>query len=144
MNRTICKTFARKSLATAITGGLLMQLSACGTILYPERKGQVSGRLDPGVVIADAIGLLFFIVPGVIAFAVDFSNGTIYLPGTSASLENPDNMTTVKVDGELSDEKIEQVILENTGQTVRMEDAQASDAGDQVSLLAIRLGVRYL
>ena len=34
--------------------------------------------------VLDGIGLLFFIIPGVIAFAVDFSNGTIYLPGTAS------------------------------------------------------------
>lgn len=58
-----------------------LQLSACGTIFYPERRGQTGGRIDPGVAVLDAVGLLFFIVPGVIAFAVDFGNGTIYLPG---------------------------------------------------------------
>jgi len=52
----------------------------CGTILHPERKGQPAGPLDTSVVLLDAIGLLFFFVPGVIAFAVDFNNGTIYLP----------------------------------------------------------------
>ncbi|MGB5325371.1 MAG: hypothetical protein WBN40_08120 [Pseudomonadales bacterium] len=60
-------------------------LFACGTILYPERKGQVDGRLDVGVVILNSVGLLLFLLPGVIAFAVDFSNGTIYLPGGQAS-----------------------------------------------------------
>lgn len=63
---------------------LSFQLAACGTILYPERKGQRDGRLDIGVVLLDGIGLLFFIIPGVIAYAVDFTNGTIYLPGTKA------------------------------------------------------------
>jgi len=52
----------------------------CGTILYPERRGQPAGLLDWKIVALDAIGLLFFFVPGVIAFAVDFNNGTIYLP----------------------------------------------------------------
>lgn len=52
----------------------------CGTILHPERRGQPAGELDWGIVALDAVGLLFFFVPGVIAFAVDFSNGTIYLP----------------------------------------------------------------
>jgi hypothetical protein len=54
--------------------------TGCGTILYPERRGQPAGRLDWGVVLLNGIGLLLFFIPGVIAFAVDFSNGTIYLP----------------------------------------------------------------
>lgn len=59
---------------------LTLQQSGCGTIFWPERKGQPPGRLDPKVVALDAIGLLLFFIPGVIAFAVDFNNGTIYLP----------------------------------------------------------------
>ena len=63
---------------------LIVQLMGCGTILYPERKGQKSGKIDAGVTILDGIGVLCFIIPGVIAFAADFYNGTIYLPGTSS------------------------------------------------------------
>ena len=55
-------------------------LAGCGTIFWPERRGQPAGPLDPKVVILDALGLLLFFIPGVIAFAVDFNNGTIYLP----------------------------------------------------------------
>lgn len=64
---------AAASGATAVTAG-------CGTILHPERRGQPAGRLDWEIVALNAIGLFFFFIPGVIAFAVDFSNGTIYLP----------------------------------------------------------------
>lgn len=53
-------------------------LSGCGTIFYPERRGNAT-KLDPGVAILDGIGLLFFILPGVIAYAVDFTTGCIYL-----------------------------------------------------------------
>lgn len=85
----------QKSLALALAGMLTTQLAACGTIFYPERKGQISGRIDPVVAIANGIGLLFFIVPGVVAFAVDFSNGTIYLPGGRAERQEritPDSL----------------------------------------------------
>lgn len=70
-----------KMLVALCSTGLILQLTACGTILHPERKGQKSGRIDPAIALFDAIGLLFFLIPGVIAFAVDFHNGTIYLPG---------------------------------------------------------------
>jgi hypothetical protein len=73
--------FAKRLIASVVTCVFLTQLVACGTIMYPERKGQKDGRLDPSIVVLDAVGLLFFIIPGVIAFAADFSNGTIYLPG---------------------------------------------------------------
>ncbi len=67
-------------LSLSLLGMVEIATVGCGTILYPERKNQPAGRLDWGVVALDAVGLLFFLVPGVIAFAVDFNNGTIYLP----------------------------------------------------------------
>ncbi|HTN00529.1 hypothetical protein [Planctellipticum variicoloris] len=55
--------------------------TGCGYLLHPERRGQPnSGRIDPSIVLLDGLGCLFFLIPGVIAFAVDFSSGTIYLP----------------------------------------------------------------
>ncbi|MFK8048460.1 MAG: hypothetical protein AB8B81_08505 [Halioglobus sp.] len=33
-----------------LVGGVVLQLAACGTIIYPERKGQIKGQLDVGVV----------------------------------------------------------------------------------------------
>jgi hypothetical protein len=66
----------RRTLATL----LILQLLACGTLLYPERRGQTSGQYDADVVLLDAAGLLLFIIPGVIAFAVDILTGAIYLP----------------------------------------------------------------
>lgn len=70
-----------RSLAAALVPLLIAaQLTACGTILYPERRDQDPGRVDADIVILDAVGLLFFLVPGVIAFAVDFATGAIYLP----------------------------------------------------------------
>jgi len=73
------------TLRVFICGVLMVQLTGCGTILYPERKGQKSGKIDAGVAILDGIGVLCFIIPGVIAYVADFYNGTIYLPGTSGS-----------------------------------------------------------
>ncbi|WMC12397.1 hypothetical protein PU634_08540 [Oceanimonas pelagia] len=99
--------FKQKTLALALAGIITTQLAACGTIFYPERKGQRSGRIDPVVAIANGVGLLFFLVPGVIAFAVDFSNGTIYLPGGRA--EHPP---------ELTPEGINRTLYAATGQEV--------------------------
>jgi hypothetical protein len=67
--------------ATALLVALGTQL-ACGTILYPERRGQRGGRIDPAVAIMDGIGVLLFVIPGLAAFAVDFATGAIYLPGS--------------------------------------------------------------
>ena len=70
----------RRSIALSLSALLLVSTSSCGTLLYPERRGQTKGEIDPAVAILDGIGVLFFIVPGLIAFAIDFNTGAIYLP----------------------------------------------------------------
>lgn len=69
-----------KILKLIAASALVVHFSACGMILYPERRGQRGTRIDVGVAIMDGIGLFFFLLPGVIAFAVDFTQGTIYYP----------------------------------------------------------------
>lgn len=101
----------------------------CGTILYPERKNQSAGRLDWGVVALDAVGLLFFLVPGVIAFAVDFNNGTIYLPpeGTggpsqaSTDFTQKSPLTSIATSPQqLTPQVIEQTLARHTGRDIRL------------------------
>ncbi len=65
----------RNSVATALCVILVLQLVSCGTLIHPERRGQTDGRIDPSIAILDGIGILFFIIPGLIAFAIDFSTG---------------------------------------------------------------------
>jgi hypothetical protein len=94
-----------------------MQLMGCGTLMYPERRGQRGGSLDAGVAVLDGIGLLFGIIPGVIAFAVDFSNGTIYLPErTRMGSLDLKNIKEVKFDPKhTSLASIERIIKDQTG-----------------------------
>jgi len=77
-----------------LLGGILLlllalQTSGCGTLMFSDRQGQSPGRVDPNVVILDGIGLLLFLVPGLVAFAVDFSSGAIYLPPDVKTGEGP-------------------------------------------------------
>ena len=56
-------------------------VTGCGTLLHSERRNQPhSNQIDWGIVALDSLGLLLFFIPGIVAFAVDFSTGTIYLP----------------------------------------------------------------
>lgn len=93
---------------TKVTGAaLLVTLSfqlACGTILYPERRGQKHGRIDPAVAIMDGIGLLLFLIPGLAAFAVDFATGAIYLPGGRRG-----EVETIRFEGDTFADAIEAV-----------------------------------
>ena len=67
-----------KALLLTVCLALGLQATACGTLLYPERRGQTTGRIDGGVAVMDGLLCLLFIVPGVVAFIVDFSDGAIY------------------------------------------------------------------
>ena len=96
---------------------------SCGTIMYPERRGQPAGQIDVGVAVLDGIGLLFFFVPGVVAFAVDFATGAIYLPYGYSDLDpsSPDlkNAEVIQVEPtSLSRSEIESIVKEKTGKDV--------------------------
>ena len=111
-----------KTLYVLICVVLIVQLTGCGTIIHPERKGQKSGRIDVGIAVLDGIGLLFFLIPGIIAYAVDFNNGTIYLPGTSRSSLDIKNIKQVKFDSKhCTNATIEKIIKEKTGYTVKLD-----------------------
>lgn len=116
----------RRAGMVAVMAGTLVGATACGVILYPERKGQAGGRIDPAVAILDGIGLLFFIVPGVIAFAVDFATGAIYLPGTAGYTSlDMDDADVFKTDAaHLDAATIERIIRKQTGKDVSLADPE--------------------
>ena len=125
MNKILTNTL-RLSVCAVFT----LQLAGCGTLMYPERRGQRGGRLDVGVTVLDAVGLLFFIIPGVIAFCVDFSNGTIYLPEhrimTSLNIKD---FRQVKFDpNHTSIASIERIIKDETGREVKLDQANVKIA----------------
>jgi len=114
-----------KYLALFIAVLFLLQTAGCGSLLYPERRGQKAGRIDPGVAILNGLGLLVFIIPGVIAFAVDFSTGAIYLPGGKSKkarrLERG-NVATIKMNpGALNLATLDEILLDYTGEEVKLD-----------------------
>jgi len=74
------KIHIKKAIIFSTLVVFLFQLAACGTLLYPERRGRHSGEIDVKIAVLDGLGLLFGIIPGVVAYIVDFSTGAIYLP----------------------------------------------------------------
>ncbi|WP_226667283.1 hypothetical protein [Microbulbifer aggregans] len=118
------KKSVKRGVAATCLLTMALNLTACGFLLYPERKGQSGGRVDPVVVILDGAALLFGILPGIVAFAVDFTNGTIYLPsGGSSAIDR--HLTAV--DGEQG----KQVIDQNGQAWIALPlDAVAGDSKD--------------
>lgn len=117
-------TFPQKLLTCLLIGSLTLQVTGCGTLLYPDRRGQTSGQIDPGVAILDGIGLLFFVVPGLVAFAIDFSTGAIYLPsrGNKPASKGSEGMRVVYTNpDDLSQQNVEEILSVQMGYSVSLK-----------------------
>ncbi len=113
-----------KMAAIGLSLGLILQTAACGTLLHPERKGQTGGKIDPAIAILNGIGLLLYVIPGAVAFAVDFYNGTIYLPGGSTAQLTPEELDRVSPNGEVDTKQLELLVEEKVDMDI---DLQASN-----------------
>lgn len=112
LKKNLGVTYITRGIAAVL---LVTQVTACGTLLYPERRGQTNGQIDVGVAALDAIGLLFFFVPGVVAFGVDFITGAIYLPGGGMASLKADELNSIKSGPDSVDvEKFKTVMAQRT------------------------------
>lgn len=110
-----------KALRIPLGAALIAQTAGCGTMMYPERKGQTAGKIDVAVAALDAIGLLFLVIPGVIAFAVDFNNGAIYLPKAGKGLLNFNDLEKVRFDPQANAKaSVETILRDKTGLAIRL------------------------
>ena len=120
------KNLFRRLLVAVVCCALLLQISSCGYLLYPERRGQTGDKIDAGVAALDAIGLLFFIIPGLIAFAVDFTNGTIYLPPGKGSTREDSSIRWLALsipEDKLDKEGIESFVSDYLGKPVSLDSS---------------------
>ncbi|MEX6503381.1 polyribonucleotide nucleotidyltransferase [Pseudomonas zhanjiangensis] len=107
----------------AVAVALLTQLSACGTLFFPDRRGQIQGQVDPVVVALDAIGILFYVIPGLIAFGIDFATGAIYLPGGSTAQVDPQELNkAVDASGKIDNVRLKALIEAHTGRSLPLDD----------------------
>lgn len=129
------KSLAAVVLCTALT----TQLSACGTIFYPERRGQISGQIDPGVAILNGIGLLIFIIPGLIAFGIDFTTGAIYLPGGKYSVAPETLQQAVDADGRVDTAALQHILKQELGKDLPLAQARQIRADSTTQLAMSQL-----
>lgn len=127
---------------TRIIGGvlaasLLTQLTACGTLFFPDRRGQIEGRIDPVIAALDAVGILFYVIPGLIAFGIDFATGAIYLPGgTSAQVDPQALQNLVDADGQIDNAKLKALIEQSTGHSLPLDDPRLIRHSGSIEQLA--------
>jgi hypothetical protein len=119
-------SLSRRSFVQMCAAGAFSVVAGCGMILHPERRGQPpGGGLDWSIVALDGVGLLLFFIPGVIAFAVDFATGAIYLPppgyGDAGRPATDVQLVEVQVPpAELTPQRVEQVASQHSGREVRL------------------------
>ncbi len=94
----------------------------------------------------DAGLLLFYIVPGLVAFAVDFTNGTIYIPpdGESALDEHlgaedteqllDDGWLALSLEGELNSENVSRTLSKKLGTDVSAAAIELMPIRDNVAM----------
>ncbi|WP_022961282.1 hypothetical protein [Halopseudomonas pelagia] len=128
--------------AILLTTALTTQLAACGTIFYPERRGQITGEIDSGVAILNAIGLLFYVIPGVIAFAVDFATGAIYLPDARYTLAPERLNDALDAQGQVDPLKLKAILKQDLNLDLPLEQARQINQPDHQQLASLGLPPR--
>jgi hypothetical protein len=101
---------------------LVTQVTACGTLFFPDRRGQIEGKVDPVVAALDAIGILFYVLPGLIAFGVDFATGAIYLPDAKYSIAPQRLQDAIGLDGKVDNAKLKAIIQQETGLNLPLDN----------------------
>ncbi len=119
---------------------LTTNLAACSTIKSEKEieKEQIE-VVEPSNNTAEinGVGTLFFVIPNVITYAVDFNDGTVYLPNKKNRHKkindlNISNMSAIKIDKErLNFKTIESIISAEAGgcQIIDISKAQAYRIG---------------
>lgn len=125
-----------------LTTALTTQLAACGTIFYPERRGQIQGNIDPGVAALNAIGLLFYLVPGIVAFAVDFATGAIYLPDQRYSIAPERLNEAVDAQGKVDQLKLKAILKQELNLDLPLEHAQPMTKPEHQELALLGLAAK--
>ena len=106
-----------------VVAALLSQLTACGSIFFPDRRGQIDGKIDPMIAVLDAVGLLFYVIPGLIAFGVDFATGAIYFPpGKTAHIAPEKLHEAIGADGKVDNAKLQAILESELGRSFPLND----------------------
>ena len=115
--------FSRRQFQSLLVLWVPAALAGCGTLMYPERRGQGrGGRVDWTVAGMDAVGLVFFFIPGVIAFGVDYYNGSLFYPESEGTASSG-RLKRLRLPGsDPSTEQIAKAISDVSGKQITLQD----------------------
>ncbi|MBP8237763.1 MAG: polyribonucleotide nucleotidyltransferase, partial [Pseudomonas sp.] len=79
----------------------------------------------------------FYVIPGLIAFGIDFASGAIYLPGGLTSQVDPQDLqNVVDADGKIDTAKLKALIEMQTGHSLPLDDPRLIQHSGSVEQLA--------
>ena len=129
-------------IGSVVALSLVTQLTACGTLFFPDRRGQIEGKIDPVVAGLNAVGILFYVIPGLIAFGIDFATGAIYLPeGQTAQIDPQQLKQLIGEDGKVDQYALKTLIETSTGHQLPLDDPrliQHSGSAEQLAAYGLR------
>lgn len=113
----------KKAISFALVASFAFIAAGCGTLFKSERIGKASSnRIDAAILVLDCCGLLFGLIPGVVALVLDFNNKTVYFSATEVSgmPNSAENMVALKVEN-MSEEAIAAALSEALGREVKYD-----------------------
>lgn len=85
----------------------------------------------------DAIGILFYVLPGLIAFGIDFATGAIYYPGGKTAQIDPAKLApAVDANGQVDRIKLQAILESELGQRLPLNDPRLIQSRGSVEQLA--------
>ena len=116
----------KKAISCALAASFVFAATGCGTLFRSDRIGKSSSdRIDPAIMILDCCGLLFGLIPGVVALVLDFNNKTIYYSSSEVAgiPGSTENMVAIQVE-DMSEEAIAAALSEALGREIRYDQIQ--------------------
>ncbi|MNV83437.1 hypothetical protein D3C71_1772450 [compost metagenome] len=90
----------------------------------------------------NAVGILFYVIPGLIAFGIDFATGAIYLPnGHSAQVDPQELRKVVDAEGKIDHARLKVLIEQQTGHSLPLDDPRlihSSASAEQLAAYGLR------
>jgi len=123
-------------IGSVVALSLVTQLTACGTLFFPDRRGQIEGKIDPVVAGLNAVGILFYVIPGLIAFGIDFATGAIFLPNNQYSLAPEKLQDAIGADGRVDNLKLKAILQRELGRDLPLDDPRLIQHSGKIEQLA--------
>ena len=115
---------------------LLMPLALCCAAAAPLAPAWAEGKIDPVVAGLNAVGILFYVIPGLIAFGIDFATGAIYLPNNQYSLAPEKLQDAIGTDGRVDNLKLKAILQRELGRDLPLDDPRLIQFKGSVQQLA--------